>query len=113
LAESYLLYVIQKNLNVKLSKRLGGQACGQPAKSLGVHGPPKPPLEPALVVCRFSCRYTLYQTENSNHLDQNSIIWHKCSILVNDNTAEYNVSQEKKNYCETIYDGAISIKETF
>jgi len=23
------------------------------------------------VVCRCSCRYTVYHTENSNHLDQN------------------------------------------
>jgi len=43
------------------------------------------------------CRYTVYHTENSNHLDQTiGIIWHKRSMLVNDNTAEYNVSQEKK-----------------
>jgi len=49
------------------------------------------------VVCRCSCRYTVYQTENSNHLDQNiGIIWHKRSMLVNDNTAKYNISQEKK-----------------
>jgi len=42
-------------------------------------------------------RYTVYHTENGNHLDQNiGIIWHKRSMLVNDNTAEYNVSQEKK-----------------
>ena len=41
------------------------------------------------VVCRCSCRYTLYRTQNNNHLDQNiGIIWHKRSILVNDNTAE-------------------------
>jgi len=33
------------------------------------------------------------------------IIWHKLSMLVNDNTAEYNVSQEKK-YHETIHDSA-------
>jgi len=26
---------------------------------------------------------------------------------------EYNVSKEKRNYHETIYDGAIGIKETF
>jgi len=42
-------------------------------------------------------RCTVYHTENGNHLDQNiGIIWHKRSMLVNDNTAEYNVSQEKK-----------------
>jgi len=41
------------------------------------------------VVCRCSCRYTVYHTENSNHLEQNiDIIWHKRSILVNDNAAE-------------------------
>jgi len=41
------------------------------------------------VVCRCSCRYTVYRTENSNHLEQNiDIIWHKRSILVNDNAAE-------------------------
>jgi len=34
-------------------------------------------------------------------------------MLVNDNTAEYNVSQEKRNYHATIYDGAVGIKETF
>jgi len=53
------------------------------------------------VVCRCSYRYTLYHTENSNHLDQNiGIIWHKRSMLVNDTvilrSVEYNVSQEKK-----------------
>ena len=58
--------------------------------------------------------YTVYHTENSNHLDQNiGIIWHKRSMLVKDNTAEYIVSQENRNYHETIYDGAIGIKETF
>ena len=41
--------------------------------------------------------YMVYHTENSNHFDQNiCIIWHKRSMLVNDNTAEYHVSQEKK-----------------
>ena len=40
-------------------------------------------------VCRCSCRYTVYHTENSNHLEQNiGIIWHNHSMLVNDNTAE-------------------------
>jgi len=24
-----------------------------------------------IVVCRCSCRYTFYRTENSNHLEQN------------------------------------------
>jgi len=52
--------------------------------------------------------YTVYHTENSNHVDQHiGIIWHKRSMLVKDNTAEYIV------YHETIYDGAIGIKETF
>jgi len=48
-------------------------------------------------VSRWSCRYTVYHTENYNYLDQHiGIIWHKGSMLVNDNTAEYNVSQGKK-----------------
>jgi len=65
------------------------------------------------VVCRCSCRYTVYHTENSQNLDQNiGMMWHKHSMLVNDNTVDY-VSQEKKNYHDTIYDGAIGIKETF
>jgi len=35
----------------------------------------------------------VYHTEISNHLDQNiGIIWHKRSMFVNDNTAEYNKS---------------------
>jgi len=59
-------------------------------------------------VCRCTCRYTVYRTENSNHLDQNiGIIWHKRSMLVNDNTSEYNVSQDKKkqsrNYLQWRY----------
>jgi len=57
-----------------------------------------------LRVCRCSCRYTVYHTENSNHLDQTiGIIRHKRSILVNDNTVEYNL-KKKRNYHETIYD---------
>jgi len=48
-------------------------------------------------VCSCSSRYTVYHIENSNHLDQNiGLIWHKRSMLVNDNTAEYDVSQEKE-----------------
>jgi len=62
------------------------------------------------VVFGHSCRYTVYHTQNNYHLDQNigiiSLIWHKCSILVNNNTPEYNVSQDKK---ETIHDGAIGM----
>jgi len=34
------------------------------------------------------------------------------TTLVNDNTAECNVSQEKSNYHEIIPDGAIGMKET-
>jgi len=46
-------------------------------------------------------------TQNSNHLDQNiNLNKHKLSLLVNANTAECNVSQHKKNYHETIHDGA-------
>ena len=49
------------------------------------------------VVFGYSCRYAVYHTQNNNHLDQNiGIIWHKCSMLVKDNTVECNVSQEKK-----------------
>jgi len=67
------------------------------------------------VVCRCSCRYTVYQTENSNHLDQNiGIIWHKRSMLVNDNTRNVMfLNKKKKNYHEIIHDGAVGIKETF
>jgi len=60
------------------------------------------------VVYRRSCRYTVYHTENISHLDQTiTIMWHKRSMLVNDNTGEYNVSQEKKklslNYLQWRY----------
>jgi len=49
------------------------------------------------VVFGYSCRHTVYHTQNNNHLNQNiGIIWHKRCMLVNDNTAEYNFSQEKK-----------------
>jgi len=48
------------------------------------------------------------------HLDQNiGLNKHKPNLSVNDNTAECNLSQEKRNHHETIYDGAIGIKETF
>jgi len=55
------------------------------------------------IVCRCSSRYTVYHTENSNILDQDiGIIWHKRSMLVNDNyrTAEYTLMFLKKK--ETI-----------
>jgi len=66
------------------------------------------------VVCRCSCRYTVYHTENSNHLDQTiGIIWHKRIMLVNDNTAEYNVSRKKRNYHEAIHHGPTGVKQTF
>jgi len=63
------------------------------------------------VVFGYSCRYTVYNTKNNNHLDQDiGIIWHKRNILVKDNNAEYNVSQEKiRNYHETIHECAISM----
>ena len=49
------------------------------------------------VVFGYKCGYTVYHTQNNNHLDQNiGIIWHKRRILVKDNTAEYYVSQEEK-----------------
>ena len=54
------------------------------------------------VVCRCSCRYTVYHTENNNHIDHNiGIIWHKLSMLINDSTVECNVSQEKKRQSRT------------
>ena len=47
-------------------------------------------------VCRCGCMYTIYHTENSNNFDQNiGIIRHKRSMLVNNNTAEKNVSQKE------------------
>jgi len=66
-------------------------------------------------VCRCSCRYTVYHTQNSNHLDQIiGVIWHKRSMLVSDNTAEYNVSRERKKLSRnSLRDGPIGIKETF
>jgi len=55
----------------------------------------------------------VYRTENSNHFDQNiGIILHKRNMLVNDNTANM-FFKNKRNYHETIYGGAIGIKETF
>jgi len=59
-------------------------------------------------VCRCSWSYTVYHTENGNHLDQNiGTVWHKRRMLLNDNTAQHNVSQEKKkqsrNYLEWRY----------
>ena len=49
------------------------------------------------VVFGYSCRYTVYYTQNNNHLEQNiGIIWHKRRMFVSDNTTEYNVSQKKK-----------------
>jgi len=48
------------------------------------------------------------------HLDHNiGLNKRKLNLLVNDNTAECNVSQEKRNYHETMHDGAIGIKENF
>ena len=60
--------------------------------------------------------YTLYHTQNNNHLDQNiGIIWHKRSMLVIDNTAECGrmFLKKKRNYHETIYGGSMDIEETF
>jgi len=49
------------------------------------------------VVCRCSCRYTVYHTENSNHLEQNiGIIWHKRSMLVNNNAQNIMFLKKKK-----------------
>jgi len=53
----------------------------------------------------------VYHTQNNNHLHQNiGIIWHKHSMLVNDNTAVYNFSRRKRNYHKTIHDDAIGMK---
>ena len=58
--------------------------------------------------------YTVYQTEYSNHLDQNiGIIWHKRSMVVNDNNAEYNVSQEEKKQSQNHLRWHYRHKETF
>ena len=66
------------------------------------------------VTTNAMCRYTVYHTENTNHLDQHiGIIWHTRSMLVTNNTAECNVSQDKRNNHETMHDDAIDIKETF
>jgi len=62
------------------------------------------------VVCRCSCRYMVYHTQNSNHLDQNiGKIWHKRSMLVNKNIPEMFLKKKINNH-KTIYDGAIGIK---
>jgi len=43
------------------------------------------------------CRYTVYQTENSNHLDQTiGIIWHERSMLVIVNTGNVIFLKKKK-----------------
>jgi len=81
----------------EVKQNLGGTQGG--SQKYGYPWPTQSPLHNHhwLRVCRCSCRYTLYHTQNSNHLDQNiGIIWHKRSLLVNDNTVGYNVSQEKK-----------------
>jgi len=45
----------------------------------------------------YSCRYTVYHTQSNKHLDQNiGLNKHKLSLSINGNTAECNVSQEKK-----------------
>jgi len=60
------------------------------------------------VVFGYNCRYTVYHNQNNNHLHQNiGTVWHKRTILAKDNTAEYNVSQEKnklsRNYPQWRY----------
>jgi len=60
-----------------------------------------------------SVGYIFCHTQNSNHLDQNiDINKFKLSLLVNDNSAECNVSQEERSYPEIIHHGAIGVKET-
>jgi len=50
----------------------------------------------------------VYHTQNNNHLDRNiGSNRHKLSLLVNNNSAEYNAF-----FKETQYDGAVYIKET-
>jgi len=52
-----------------------------------------------------------YHNQNSNHLDQTICLnKYKLSLLLSYNTAECNI--KKKNYHETIHDGAVGIKET-
>jgi len=49
------------------------------------------------VVHDCSSRCTVYHTHNNNHLDQNiGLNKYKLNLLVNDNTSENNVSQERK-----------------
>jgi len=44
-----------------------------------------------------SCRFKFYHTRNNNRLDRNiGLNKHKLILLVNDNTAECNVTQKKK-----------------
>jgi len=60
------------------------------------------------------CRFTVYHTENSNHLDQNiGIIWHKPSMLVIDNTGNVIFLKKKGNRHETTYDSSMGIKGPF
>ena len=62
---------------------------------------------------RVAAGTRFYHTQNSNHLDQKiGLNKYKRSLLVNDNTAENYVSQEKRNYHENIHDDAIGTKET-
>jgi len=58
-------------------------------------------------------RFITLKIATTLHFDQNiGIIWHKRNMLVNDNSAEYNLKKKRNNH-ETIHDGAIGIKETF
>jgi len=75
------------------------EACARPEPEIASPNPTRARhlfLKPDLCL---KAKFTegVYHTENSKHLDQNiGMIWHKHSMLVNDNTVEYNVSQEKK-----------------
>jgi len=65
------------------------------------------------VVCRCSCRYTVYHTEKNNHLKQTiGIIFHKRSILATIILQNVMFLKKNRNYHETIYDGPIDMKET-
>ena len=58
----------------------------------------------------YNCRYTVCHAQNNNHLNQTiGIIWHKRGILVKDDTTEWIFLKKKRNYHETIYDGAIGM----
>jgi len=61
--------------------------------------------------CRFGYRYTVYHTENSNHPDQNiDIVWHKRRMISTIILRNIIFLKKERNYHETIYNGAIGVK---